>query len=138
MKMDPQSAVQNHASARVHEPSTKAKAHGLVRQLEEDTFNGASADKLRARFMHRLTESSTDAAGGSTAPLAPSENDTIGGSATAESTPPSIGDDGSLLGDSSAITDGAAVTGTIEAPWYGDGNASYLFGGTGQQFDWSV
>ena len=40
-------------------PNQNARAVGLVRKLEEGTFKGASIDKLRDKFAHRLTPTDT-------------------------------------------------------------------------------
>ncbi|HEX7069576.1 MAG TPA: hypothetical protein VF190_02170 [Rhodothermales bacterium] len=62
MKVNPIAAAEGSARA-------QGNAHGLLRQLQEGTFRGASIEKHRARFADRLAaahedavESSTDAA----------------------------------------------------------------------------
>jgi len=55
-------------------PSQNARAVGFVRRLEDGTFKGASADKLREKFAHRLTaanDNTSDVTGAADSAQAP-------------------------------------------------------------------
>ena len=133
MKVEPTAAVQSHPPVHSHEPRTKAKAHGLVRQLQEDTFNGASAEKHRARFADRLTETAIVDASLSNDPsqIEPTDVATTEAPVVSPSTLDPVESEGGLL-DASAFT--------LEAPaqWYGDQIALVVFGKSGQNIDWTA
>lgn len=150
MKVNPQSPAHNPVPVRDHEPRSKAKAHGLVRQLMEDTFNGASVEIHRARFAHRLTESSAAPVADASTPN-PSIDDTTPddlATVSPDAVLSTLDDDGSLLDvdesgsasfDDSIITSAkAAIEAATITPTYSDLLVRDPFDGRGQQFSWTV
>lgn len=144
MKVETQSVLPKHTPPHVHQPHTKAQAHGLVRQLQEDTFNGASAEKHRARYAERLTESpAAMVADPSIADVVPGDEATnVSLLETPVAVPTAHIGDGSpldLVDPEYASLNQAILENAPAAPqWYEAADPLHLLDGIGQEFDWTA
>lgn len=145
MRVEPHAAGLGTSETHGRNSSTKAKAHGLVRQLQDDTFNGASLEKHRARFADRLSESSVDQATDSET-IATStddetnvvENSDMQPSPIDEPAQPvdSLGSDGSTPDVSDVASQNVTLDGTVATQFYDSTFSLYPVSGAEQRLQW--